>query len=81
MQRLCDSIRVAAIFAPGAGIRPVWFEWRRQKCVVSHLSYFWKDSVGSANRLHFAVCDHSNLYELVYDTSDQNWTLVGVEER
>ncbi|MBU5638147.1 hypothetical protein KOM00_15560 [Geomonas sp. Red69] len=81
MQRLCDSIRVAAIFAPGAGIRPVWFEWRRQKRAVTRLSYFWTDSLGGATRLHFAVCDDSNLYELMYDTSDQNWTLVGVEEQ
>ncbi|WP_239027883.1 hypothetical protein [Geomonas subterranea] len=36
---------------------------------------------GGATRLHFAVCDDSNLYELMYDTSDQNWTLMGVEEQ
>lgn len=81
MQRLCESIRVAAIFAPGARLQPVWFEWRRQKHAVTRLCYFWKDTLGGAARLHFAVCDGSNLYELRYDTSDQNWTLVGVEEQ
>lgn len=81
MQRLCESIRVAAIFAPGAGVRPVWFEWRRQKCEVTRLCYSWRDCVGGASRLHFAVSDATNLYEIMYDTSEQSWTLVGVEEQ
>ncbi len=81
MQRFCESIRVAAVFSPGTRVKPVWFEWRRQRHAVTRWPYFWKDSLGGATRLHFAVCDDSNLYEIVYDTSDQNWTLVGVEEQ
>jgi len=81
MQPVAETIRVAAIFAPGSQVKPVWFEWRRQKHAVTDISYFWKDHLGNATRMHFAVSDGSNLFELMFDTSDQNWTLVGVEEQ
>ena len=81
MQRVAEGIRVAAIFAPGSRIRPVWFEWRRRKHAITETSYFWKESQGGATRLHFAVSDGSDLFELVYHAADQNWTLEGVESR
>lgn len=81
MHPVAEKIRVAAIFAPGSPVQPVWFEWRGQKHAVTDLSYFWKDYLGSATRLHFAVSDGSNLFELMFNTSDQNWILVGVEEK
>lgn len=79
MQRFAERIKVAAIFAPGSKVKPVWFEWRRQKHAVTETSYFWKDCQGDATRLHFAVSDGSNLFELMFNTADQNWTLEGVE--
>ena len=81
MQRIAEAVRVAAIFAPGDGVKPVWFEWRRQKHAITRMSYFWKDQLGDAVRLHFAVSDGSNVFELMFDTLDQSWTLVGVEEQ
>jgi hypothetical protein len=81
MQPVAENIRVAAIFTPGAQVKPVWFEWRCRKHAIAATSYFWKDSHGAATRLHFAVSDGSNLFELMFDTSDQSWTLVGVEEQ
>jgi hypothetical protein len=81
MRRVAESVKVAAIFAPGSRIKPVWFEWRRQKHAVTELSYFWKDHEGDAARLHFAVSDGCNLFELIFNLSDQNWTLEGVEGR
>jgi hypothetical protein len=79
MRRVAERVKVAAVFAPGCKIKPVWFEWRRQKHAVKETSYFWKDSDGAATRLHFAVTDGSNLFELMFNLSDQNWTLEGVE--
>ena len=81
MRRVAESVKVAAIFAPGSRIKPVWFEWRRQKHAVTELSYFWKDHEGDAPLLHFAVSDGSNLFELIFNAADQNWTLEGVEGR
>jgi hypothetical protein len=81
MQRVAERVKVAAIFAPGSKVKPVWFEWRRQKHAITETSYFWKDFYGDATRLHFAVSDGQNLFELMFNTSDQNWTLEGVEEQ
>jgi hypothetical protein len=79
MRRVAEEVRVAAIFSPGCRIKPVWFEWRRQKHAITELSYFWKDHLGDATLLHFAVSDGSDLFELIFHVSDQNWTLAGVE--
>jgi hypothetical protein len=79
MRRVAERVKVAAIFAPGCKIKPVWFEWRRQKHAITEMSYFWKDRDGDATLLHFAVSDGSNLFELIFNASDQNWTLEGVE--
>ena len=81
MRRVAERVKVAAIFAPGSRIKPVWFEWRRQKHAITELSYFWKDREGDATLLHFAVSDGCDLFELIFNASDQNWTLEGVEGR
>lgn len=81
MHRQPETIRVAAIFAPGCQVRPVWFEWRRQKYQVAETSYFWKENFGGSTTLHFAVSDGCNLFELSFDPLDQKWTLEGVEQR
>jgi hypothetical protein len=81
MHRVAERIKVAAIFAPGSQVKPVWFEWRRRKHAITETSYFWKDCCGDATRLHFAVSDGSNLFELMFDPHAQHWTLEGVEER
>lgn len=80
MQRIAERVRVAAIFAPGCQVKPVWFEWRRRKHAITGSPYCWKERAGAATRLHFAVSDGSNLFELAFDVSDQSWTLEGVEE-
>lgn len=79
MERIGEKVRVAAIFAPGSRIRPVWFEWNREKHTVMETTYFWQDKIGSATLLRFSVTDGSSLFELSYNTNDQNWILVGVE--
>lgn len=80
MERIREPIRVAAIFAPGRKIRPVWFEWNRKKHTVLETTYTWPEKSGDKTLLHFAVADSEALYELVYDTREQSWTLYGVEE-
>ncbi len=77
--RTRENIRVATVFEPGGKIRPVWFEWNRRKLVVKETAYAWRERRGETALLHFAVTDEANLYELVYNTADQTWVLVGVE--
>lgn len=80
MHPVCERIKVAAIFAPGAKIRPVWFEWRSQKRSITGMNYFWKERFGESTRLHFAVTDGSNQFELMFDSSTHAWTLEAVAE-
>lgn len=80
MLPLAEKIKVAAIFAPGSQVRPVWFEWRRRKHAITETSYYWKDCCGDATRLHFAVSDGSNRFELMFNVQNQHWTLEGVED-
>jgi hypothetical protein len=79
VQRLAENVKVAAVFTPGCKVKPVWFEWHRQKHTITAISYFWTDSLGSATRLHFAVSNGCNLFELSFDSATHNWTLEGVE--
>lgn len=79
MERIGEKVRVAVIFAPGSRVRPVWFEWNREKHTIKETTYCWRDKIGNATLLRFAVTDGSSLFELSYNTGDQNWTLVGVE--
>ena len=79
MERIREPIRVAVVFGPGSNIRPVWFEWRRRKHTISSTTYKWSDRVGEETRLHFSVTDGEALFELVYNTSDQRWTLLNLQ--
>jgi hypothetical protein len=79
MQLIAERVKVAAVFAPGCQVKPVWFEWRKNKHAITEMSYFWKDCHGERTRLHFAVSDGSNRFELAFDISNQNWTLERIE--
>lgn len=79
LYKVGESVRVAAVFGPGNLLRPVWFDWNRKKHTVTEVTYTWKDKAGDATLLHFAVSDGTALYELTYDTTEQTWTLNGIE--
>lgn len=72
-------IRLAAIFEPGKPVRPVWFELNHRKHTLQKPTYSWQDRCGNATLLHFTVSDGEALYELVYNTSDQIWSLEALE--
>lgn len=71
------KIRLAAIFEPGKPVRPVWFELYRRKHTLQEPVYRWESCMGDVTLLHFAVSDGEALYEIVYNPSDQSWTLHG----
>lgn len=81
MERMRESVRVAAVFTPGRAIRPVWFDWNRKKHTVVETTYSWREKSGETILIHFAVADGQALYELVYDTHNQSWTLYGIETK
>ncbi|MDT8442449.1 MAG: hypothetical protein RQ723_12425 [Desulfuromonadales bacterium] len=71
-----EKVRVAAIFEPGRGVRPVWFDRQRRQYLVKETTYRWQDRVGDKPLLHFAVTDGEALYELVYSPLEGSWTLL-----
>ena len=75
MAPLANNIRVATIFEPGGRIRPVWFEWNRQRYQVQQTTYRWSEEAGRATILHFAVTDDAGLFELAYNTQNHTWSL------
>ena len=74
-----ELIRVAVVFGPGRAIKPVWFDWKSRKHAVLETTYTWEGQHGEARLLHFAVRGEGGLYELVYDTKEQTWSLEGLE--
>jgi hypothetical protein len=79
MEPIREPIRVAVVFGPGRQIKPVWFEWRRRKHAIQQTTYTWTDQVGDDTRLHFSVSDGEALFELVYSTASQHWTLLNLQ--
>lgn len=74
-----EPIRVAVIFGPGSIVRPVWFELNRRKHEIRETAYTWCSRSGDAPLLHYAVSDGEALYELVYNTSRQSWSIASQE--
>jgi hypothetical protein len=70
-----NALRVAVVFGPDNLVRPVWFELNLRKHEVRETTYRWESYLGNAPLLHYAVSDGETLYELVYNTKDQNWSI------
>lgn len=79
LQRIREHIRVAVIHGPGPVIRPVWFDWRRQKHTVCAVTYHWRHRTGDDLLLHYSVTDGTALYELVYNPGRQVWVLESID--
>ena len=68
-------LRVAVIFSSGGKLIPKWFELGRRKYEIKETTYFWRDHIGEVPHMHYAVSDGQALYELVFNTCDQTWTV------
>jgi hypothetical protein len=68
-------VRIGVVFEPDKKAKPVWFELNRRKHVIRETTYYWKDTIGGATRLHYAVTTDEALYELVFNPANQSWTL------
>ena len=79
LQRIREHIRVAVIHGPGNRLKPVWFDWRRQKHTVQEVTYHWRHWTGNDLILHYSVTDGTALYELVYNLTQQLWVLESVD--
>ncbi|MFZ3209445.1 MAG: hypothetical protein WA140_11545 [Geobacteraceae bacterium] len=78
-QRVCEDIRVAVIHGPGNKLRPIWFDWKRQKHEVKEVTCHWQHRTGNDLILHYSVTDGTALYELVYNSTRQIWVLESID--
>jgi hypothetical protein len=79
LQRIRENIRVAVIHGPGSKMRPVWFDWKRQKHEVKEVTYHWRHRAGDDLILHYAVTDGTALYQLDYNANQQVWVLESID--
>lgn len=70
-----NGLRVAVVFGPDNMVRPVWFELNLRKHEVRETTYRWESRLGNAPLLHYAVSDGEAMYELVYNTKSQSWSI------
>ena len=69
-------VRIAVVYQEGVKPKPVWFELNRRQHRIARTTYYWKDRVGDAPLLHWAVVTEDDaLYELVFNALDQSWVL------
>lgn len=74
-----NGLRVAVVFGPDNMVRPVWFELNLRKHEVRETTYKWESCLGNAPLLHYAVSDGEAMYELVYNTANQSWSIASQE--
>jgi len=79
LQRIREHIRVAVIHGPGTKLKPVWFDWNRQKHEVKEVTYHWRHRAGNDLILHYSVTDGTALYELNYNVTAQIWILESID--
>lgn len=79
MESLSTPLRVAVIFSSGGKVTPKWFELNRRKHEITETTYFWRDRIGDVPLMHYAVSDGEALYELVFNTCEQTWSLNRLE--
>lgn len=79
LQRIREHIRVAVIHGPGNKIKPVWFDWKRQKHEVKEITYHWEHKIGNDLLLHYSVHDGAALYELIYNLTQRTWLLESID--
>ena len=68
-------VRIAVVFEPDKKAKLIWFELNRKQHFIKETTYYWRDKVGETPLLHFAVTTDEALYELVFNLTDQSWTL------
>jgi len=76
---LNESIRVGVVFKDGR-VFPCWFDYRGRKITVREVAYTWRQKAGNIMRLHFAVTDGANVYDLAFQPEQLTWRLEAVEE-
>lgn len=69
-----ESIEVGASFRKN-GVLPRWFVWQGRKYCVQQTTYIWRERLGEALLMYFAVTDGATSFELSLNQHTLIWTL------
>lgn len=78
-QASSSEIRVAVVFGPDSGIRPVWFELNRRRHDVQSITNSWRHRCGETLQIHFHVTDGGALFELIFNPLSATWQIIHIE--
>ncbi len=83
--RINERVKVYALYKESADrrfphdrLRPVLFIWRNREYKVRDVTYVWRENRGESEVYHFTVSDGANVFELLYNAKNLDWTLAGV---
>lgn len=74
MDEIVDFIKVATVFISGR-IKPVWFEWKKQKFNIDKITFSWEERKGRVKILYFSVISKGELHQISFDTENLVWKL------
>lgn len=74
MGEIADFIKVATVFSYGR-VKPVWFEWKKQKFKIDKITFNWEERKGRVKILYFSVISEGELYQISFDTENFVWKL------
>jgi hypothetical protein len=58
---------------------PIRFDWHNRKHTILETCYAWNEQSGNSTLMHFSVRTEEALFELVYNTKEQSWSIHGIE--
>ena len=75
LQDINEPVEVIALFRQGK-LAPLKFRWRERVYRVNRINGSWNRQEGRSRLFHFAVMsDSTDIYELSYNESSQNWRI------
>jgi len=63
---------------PHHKVKPRSFVWNGHEHSIREITYVWREAIGDALVYHFAVTEGDNVFELCFNNTTMDWTLVSV---
>ena len=76
-QIINEPVKVAGVFKHSL-FKPVWFEWSNQRLKISKITFITDYKQGLVKHKIYSVIAQGNLYRLLFNTNNLDWTLESV---
>ncbi len=63
---------------PHHKIKPWSFLWHDREYQIKEITYVWREAIGEAMIYHFTVTQGADVFELGFNASTMEWTLMSV---